>query len=219
MVCGGFQCSKNALIALNSLYIIVALILIIVPSVAKTQAYVSSLYIVGGIIACGIFLMFVAIIGLVGAAKHHQVCLFFYMVILFLVFLIQFSVSIACLSLGDNQRQGLIEKSWNSASESTLNDIQRSLHNGNGCCNLYKNVTGYPDIQTVPCEGLPCCEGNATCPKCPQCFDKLDFLWENGLHISGGVGLFFSFTEIIGIWITFRFRNQKDPRANPNAFL
>ena len=59
------------------LFQIVALILIIVPSVAKSAAYVSSLYIVGGIIACGIFLLFVAVVGLVGAAKHHQVCLFF----------------------------------------------------------------------------------------------------------------------------------------------
>lgn len=56
---------------------IVALILIIVPSLAKSGSYVSSLYIIGGIIACGIFLFIVAVAGLIGAIKHHQVCLFF----------------------------------------------------------------------------------------------------------------------------------------------
>uniref|UniRef100_A0A8C6SD17 Tetraspanin 31 n=1 Tax=Neogobius melanostomus TaxID=47308 RepID=A0A8C6SD17_9GOBI len=39
------------------------------------------------------------------------------------------------------------------------------------------------------------------------------------LKILGGVGLFFSFTEILGVWLAVRYRNQKDPRANPSAFL
>ncbi|KAH0627418.1 hypothetical protein JD844_003076 [Phrynosoma platyrhinos] len=39
------------------------------------------------------------------------------------------------------------------------------------------------------------------------------------LRFVGGIGLFFSFTEILGVWLTYRYRNQKDPRANPSAFL
>lgn len=33
--------------------------------------------IVGGVAGCGIFLIIISLIGLVGAAKHHQVILFF----------------------------------------------------------------------------------------------------------------------------------------------
>jgi len=39
------------------------------------------------------------------------------------------------------------------------------------------------------------------------------------LNSAGGLGLFFSFTEIIGVCLAIRYRNQKDPRANPSAFL
>lgn len=72
---------------------------------------------------------------------------------------------------------------------------------------------------------------------------------DEALKILGGVGLFFSFTEvtggrvprfggltfwggrhcsappsprllqILGVWLAMRYRNQKDPRANPSAFL
>uniref|UniRef100_A0A8B9KE81 Uncharacterized protein n=1 Tax=Astyanax mexicanus TaxID=7994 RepID=A0A8B9KE81_ASTMX len=27
------------------------------------------------------------------------------------------------------------------------------------------------------------------------------------------------FSEILGVWLAMRYRNQKDPRANPSAFL
>ena len=66
----------------------------------------TSLPIVGGITACGIFLLMISVIGLIGAVRHHQVSdffdnedcilplpmqvlLFFYMVVLFIIFLIQ----------------------------------------------------------------------------------------------------------------------------------
>ncbi|XP_072173644.1 tetraspanin-31-like [Diadema setosum] len=208
MVCGGFACSKNALIALNSLYILVALILIIVPSLAKSASYVSSLYIIGGIIACGIFLLLVAMVGLVGAIKHHQVCLFFYMLILFLVFLIQLSVSIAALACGKDQRSQLVKMSWERSSNSTKTDIQNNFC----CCGFDANDTSHPPCPT---------NTNKDGEKCADitCQDKMDAGYAQGLKISGAVGLFFSLTEFVGVLITYRFRNQKDPRANPNAFL
>ena len=73
---------------------------------------VTSLPIVGGITACGIFLLMISVIGLIGAIRHHQVTalfgnpypflapfhlqvlLFFYMVVLFLIFLIQVKMGI-----------------------------------------------------------------------------------------------------------------------------
>lgn len=199
------MCSKNALIALNSLYILVALILIIVPSVAKTESFVNSLYIIGGIIACGIFLLLVAVAGLIGAIRHHQVCLFFYMLVLFLVFLIQFSVSIAALACGQDQREKLVTVSWDHASNTTKDDIRLNLC----CCRFDVNDTY--DVSECSKKPKECQEG--------LCEDKIDAAYAQGLKISGAVGLFFSLTELIGVWLAVRFRNQKDPRANPSAFL
>ena len=62
------------------------------------------------------------------------------MVILFLVFLIQFGVSIACLSLGDEQRHQLVETSWQHSSNETKSDIQRGLK----CCGFNKTDTNHP---------------------------------------------------------------------------
>ena len=32
-------------------------------------------------------------------------------------------------------------------------------------------------------------------------------------------GINWNFFQFIGVWLAARFRNQKDPRANPSAFL
>ena len=40
-------------------------------------AVITSIGVFGGLIACGVFLFFVALMGLLGALKHHQVLLFF----------------------------------------------------------------------------------------------------------------------------------------------
>ena len=42
----------------------------------KVSGIVTSLPIIGGITACGIFLLIVSIIGLIGAMRHHQVVFF-----------------------------------------------------------------------------------------------------------------------------------------------
>ena len=56
---------------------IVGLILITVPAYSKISSLVTSWPIVGGTIACGVFIMLVAIAGLYGSIKHHQIVLFF----------------------------------------------------------------------------------------------------------------------------------------------
>ena len=77
-------------------------------SSGKTQGYITSLPIVGGITASGVFLLFVSVVGLIGAMKHHQVMLFFYMVVLFFIFIIQFSCSCAALTMADNEHDQLV---------------------------------------------------------------------------------------------------------------
>ena len=60
-----------------SLYLqLVAFIMIGVAAYGKAAVF-GSLSILGGIITCGVFLFIVALVGLIGAIKHHQVLLFF----------------------------------------------------------------------------------------------------------------------------------------------
>ncbi|GAB5568585.1 tetraspanin-31 isoform X1 [Prionailurus iriomotensis] len=72
MVCGGFACSKNCLCALNLLYTLVSLLLIGIAAWGIGFGLISSLRVVGVVIAVGIFLFLIALVGLIGAVKHHQ---------------------------------------------------------------------------------------------------------------------------------------------------
>ena len=83
----------------------VAFLLIGVGTWAKTSNTIVTLPIVGGIVACGVFLLFVAVLGLIATMKHHQVMLFFYMMILFVIFVIQFSVACACIGANVEQEE------------------------------------------------------------------------------------------------------------------
>lgn len=71
--------------------------------ICKVATGVISLPIIGGILACGIILILTSILGLVGAVKHHQVILFFYMIILFILFVIQFSIACSCLAVNSER--------------------------------------------------------------------------------------------------------------------
>ncbi|XP_005997590.1 tetraspanin-13a [Latimeria chalumnae] len=203
MVCGGFTCSKNSLCALNILYIMVSLLLIGIAGWGIGFGLISSLQVVGGAIGVGVFLFIIALVGLIGAVKHHQVLLFFYMIILFLVFVVQFSVSSACLALNKDQQDHLLEIGWNN-SEIASGDLERNLN----CC-------GFRTADYNGTCGASCFASRNCRPCAPKILEHADEV----LRFVGGIGLFFSFTEIVGVWLTYRYRNQKDPRANPSAFL
>lgn len=200
MGCAGFTCSKNSLCALNILYVMVSLLLIGIAAWGRWLGLVSSFQVVGGIIGVGVFLFIVALAGLLGAIRHHQVLLFFYMIVLLMVFVVQFSVSSACLAINKDQQAQLLEVGWNS---SRL-DVEKTLN----CCGFHQFD------QNVTCPAA--CFSQHTCSPCA---DKILEHAGEVLRFVGGIGLFFSFTEILGVWLTYRYRNQKDPRANPSAFL
>ncbi|XP_018580725.1 tetraspanin-31 [Scleropages formosus] len=212
MVCGGFTCSKNALCSLNVVYMLVGLLLIGVAAWGKGFGIVSSIHIIGGVIAVGVFLLLIAVVGLIGALNHHQVMLFFYMVILLLVFLFQFGVSCSCLAMNREQQENVLNATWGIMSNKTKMNLEKNLD----CCGLFNLTEGYAqylsDLKYCPAD----CKGKNVCKTCG--LKMLEHSAE-ALKILGGVGLFFSFTEILGVWLAARYRNQKDPRANPSAFL
>ncbi|XP_068632430.1 tetraspanin-13 isoform X2 [Battus philenor] len=219
-MCGGFTCSKNALIALNVLYVVVASILISVAVYGQASSLVTNLPIVGGILACGVFLILISLLGLAGAVKHHQVMLFFYMVILFLLFLVQFSVACACLAVNSDQQEMLAQQGWNKVNMDVKEQVQERFQ----CCGFQNRlipVNGTADYPSCDIVDRTCCKNMNFSPNCPcePCMEKLKETIDNAFKLCGGIGLFFSFTEFLGVWLTVRYRNQKDPRANPSAFL
>ncbi|XP_067365730.1 tetraspanin-13b isoform X2 [Channa argus] len=171
MGCAGFTCSKHSLCALNILYVMVSLLMIGIAAWGKWFGLVSSFQVVGGVIGVGVFLFFVALVGLIGAMKHHQ--------------------------------DHLLEVGWNN-SQSTQRDVEKSLN----CC-------GFKQVDPNDTCDASCFPNHS----CLPCADKIQEHVGEVLHFVGGIGLFFSFTEILGVWLTYRYRNQKDPRANPSAFL
>ncbi|KAF2878674.1 hypothetical protein ILUMI_27482 [Ignelater luminosus] len=218
-MCGGFTCSKNALISLNILYILVSFILIGVAVYGRAASIVTNLPIVGGILACGVILLVISLLGLVGAVKHHQVILFFYMVILFFLFLIQFSIACACLAVNMEQQEQWAEQGWGQVDNDTKMEVQQAFL----CCGFDNKIAlDQPKMSHPSCELIEpkCCPdpANKGC-HCKTCMSKLQSTINYAFKLCGWIGLFFSFTEFLGVWLTVRYRNQKDPRANPSAFL
>lgn len=213
-----FRCYKLGLILLNILYMIVGLTLIIIPVGAKLSAVFTSWPIVGGAVACGVFMMLMSMAGIYGAVKHHQIILFFYMAVVVMIFFILFSVSVAALAITSSQQQALLKKGWRSLSDKSKEEVQKF---GN-CCG-FENATIQTGIDGHPrCRDVKCCK-NETIYSCPSCKTCDAYLVEHGLNAIknavGGVGLFFSFTLFLGFYMAFRYRHLKDPRANPSAFL
>jgi len=222
-MCGSFTCSKNTLVGLNLIYMLVSLIMIGVAVHGKVSGIVTSLPIVGGITACGVFLLFISVVGLVGALRHHQVMLFFYMVVLFLIFLIQFSVACAALAINEEDEKRIILKAWDSAPVSVKIQAERSFD----CCGVglkedlspYTEPTAddknWSDVNGVfngtEYKHKECYDHSSPNTTCSTCFSHINEKVNSGFNAAGGLGLFFSLTELIGGVVAARYRNQLDP--------
>ena len=158
-MCGSYSSSKTTLLGLNVIYFVLSLIMIgiavngkkqilnpnslkvkVTLFSAKVSGLVTSLPIIGGITASGVFLLFLAVIGIIGLMKNHQVMLYVYMIILFFIFIIQFSCSCAALSLTNLDQIKIVRAAWDQAKQfdiSVIIEAERQLD----CCGLGLNVT------------------------------------------------------------------------------
>ncbi|XP_030573846.1 tetraspanin-13 isoform X1 [Drosophila novamexicana] len=209
-MCGGFTCSKNALIALNILYVMIGFLLIGVGVYARAASVVTNLPIVGGILACGVILICISMLGLAGAVKHHQVMLFFYMIILFMLFLIQFSIASSCLAVNSEQQQQFAEQGWKTVPPKLRKQVQDSFL----CCGFNATSNSVTNGEEPSCEIInrECCADSkdplCRCRPCgPLLEDKIDYAFK----LCGGLGIFFSFTEVLAVFLARRYRNQHDP--------
>lgn len=121
-----------------------------------TSNRVTSLPVIGGVVACGVFLLLVAIGGIYATLKQHQVFLFFYMVILFCLFIVQFSVACACLSVSKETQEGIANQGWATLDYSLKGSVQQTYH----CCGFSKDRSDliFLNQTTEPNRAHPSCE-------------------------------------------------------------
>ena len=104
--------NRTVLIAMNFIYILVSCVLIGVASYETYLNRLSSLYAIGLIIVCGILLLFVAMLGIFATIKEHQVLLFYYLIILSIIFVVQFFASCACLGVNKEKGTNMMQYAW-----------------------------------------------------------------------------------------------------------
>jgi len=204
-MCGGFTCSKNTLLGLNITYVLVSFLLIGVATYGKSSAVIDSLPVLGGIVASGVFLLFVAVFGLLATLKHHQIMLFLYMIILSLIFIIQFSVACAALGIDQDQEIKVLHKAWDAADNSTRLNAERFL----SCCGFEST-----DEVAGECQKIDVCKGDPI--PCPPCINIIKDNVDSAFTASGTMGLLFAFTEFAAVVVTFKFRREiRDTTALP----
>lgn len=217
-MCGGFYCSRNSLIFLNLMYIVSHFPDVSVIDFAQCKAKINSsrneslgfVQVVGGllissavygnrftdlpiipsIIGCGVVLISLALMGLYGAAKHHQVTLFFYMIILFCLFIVQFAIACSCLAVSKQQQRVFAEEGWNEISDDVKADVQTTFT----CCGF--NTTTANDHPSCDAVNKICL--STTGSVCSPCLEKYEDTIDSAFRVSGSIGLFFSFTEVNG---------------------
>ncbi|XP_046845592.1 tetraspanin-31-like [Xenia sp. Carnegie-2017] len=213
-----YYCSKNSLAVLNVIYIFLAILLISIAVYAKITAVLTSLPILGAVVACGVFLLIVSIFGLIAAVRHQPVILFFYIITMVFLFIFLLSVSLAALTVSPDKQEKILKSSWQKLGNQTKNELQVA---GN-CCGFHvladlQNTTMYHP----PCTKLPCCKKRTRdfCDQCPACFTYFKGSIDQALSVAGAIGLFFSFTLIIGVYVAYKYRNIKDPKSSSGSFL
>ena len=103
---------KKATWAVNILNVVISIILISVGTHCKNAAEFGSIPTVGGIIACGVLLFLISAFGCFAAYGKNQTYLFYFMIGIGILFIIQFSISIACVAGGDDKVDNVLRKHW-----------------------------------------------------------------------------------------------------------
>lgn len=202
-----FSAVKGYLYVINALYMVLGLIIVAVAAIAEGgTSYTSSLPVLGGIIAAGVFLMAIAGLGMFATYNEKRGLMFAYTILLSLLFIIQFSVSIAALTIPEDQRESIAESGWCQLNNEGKNSLQIQF----SCYGVDSILTN--ETCMAPGEKCPatCQNDNTTvsclhtqCPFCERLLaDDINRLFKHG----GGVGLAFSFTELIGVWASWKFR-------------
>lgn len=238
-----------------------------VATYAKNSNKINSLPVIGGIIACGIFLLLVAVLGVLATFKESQKMLFYYMIIVVILFVLQFSISCVCLGVDKKRELRLAEQAWHAVDGGTF-DVIHDVEKVFECCGLdakdkritnrtvdpwyYERVwcrqsslvweqqchlnqtiptplptTAVPVTTVPPPDTTTSAVANKTtaddtavydklysAPEneliygCPTCLETLESKIDYAFNTAGGLGLFFAFTELVAIVVTYIYRKQ-----------
>ena len=102
------------------------------------------------------------------------------MTILFLIFVIQFTIATVCLYVSYPYGSELVEIGWKKLDNKTRDELQSDYH----CCG-FKNAT----LEGITCKS----EEYLNTP----CYTKFIDVISQSLKLTGTVGLIFSFTQVI----------------------
>ena len=103
-----------------------------------------------------------------------------------LLFILLLAFSIAALAVTHEQQHALTQKAWKKVSQDQKEGIEKRF----GCCGL--------DAVEQRCEDI----SNTT-----TCYAALQQPLDKAVSVSGGVGLFFSFTLLLAVLFTVRYNS------------
>ena len=196
-----FQLWRRVLIIFNLFYILLATTFLFLAIYTRVTSSILDLHLFVGLIVLSIYLICLSIFGLVAVSRHHQVFLFFYVILLSILFLFQFILACTYLTVGGERKYQLLKSNY----QNTRDGIQSKYN----CCG-FDNQTQFNRTDT--CAKLSCClSSSSCCETTPLCYGLLREEMDKNLKIIGSIMLIFTLTQIIAIYITLRFRNVRNP--------
>ncbi len=192
---------RRLLILFNIFYIILASVFLFFAIFTRINSSIIDLHLFVGLIILSLYLLFLSILGIFAVSKHHQVLLFFYIVLLFILFLFQFILACTYLTIRGDKKYDLLKSNY----QQSTDDIQLKYN----CCG-FDNLTEFNRNET--CQNLPCCKASKQCCETlSMCYPLLSHELDKNLKIIGSIMLIFTLTQIIAIYMTLKFRNLRNP--------
>ena len=123
--------------------------------------------------------------------RQRRFRIFSDMIILFCLFIVQFAIACSCLAVNKQQQMLFAEEGWNTVSDETKSEVQRTFN----CCGFNSTLADdHPSCDVV--NKICCLNSSDPACACPPCLPKLETNIDNAFFVSGSIGLFFSFTEV-----------------------
>ncbi|CAF1202815.1 unnamed protein product [Adineta ricciae] len=196
-----FRFWRRLLLISNIFYMILAFVFLFFAIFTRVSSSIIDLHLLVGLIILSIYLLSLSIFGIYAALKHHQVLLFFYIILLTILFLFQFILACTYLTIRGEKKYGLLKSSYQKSTDSIQSKYQ--------CCG-FDNSTEFDRKQT--CANLPCCKSSdQCCESLPMCHSLLEETLNKNLKIIGSIMLVFTLTQIIAVYLTLKFRNLRNP--------
>ena len=192
---------RRLLLIINVFYILLALTFLFFAIFTRFNSLIIDLHLLVGLIILSVYLIFLSAFGIFAVIKHHQVFLFFYVILLSILFLFQFILACTYLTIRGEKKYDLLKSNY----QKSTNSIQSKYN----CCG-FDNATSF--IRNQTCQNLPCCQtANQCCENLPMCYTLLTNELDKNFKIIGSIALIFTLTQIVAVYMTLRFRNIRNP--------